>query len=206
MILEVKLFVNMDTQGNTYLVIDENKNCCVVDPGSLKMKKIISYMKENDLNLTGILLTHGHYDHIIGVPDIIDYKKVPVYIGEKDIEFLYDSTLSLSLWYDLDFKLSKNVEVIGVKEGDKVCGLEVIATPGHTQGGVCYLSREGKFLFSGDTIFKMTYGRTDFPTGSLSALRESISKIMKLDGDIVVYPGHGGETEIKEERVYHVFS
>ena len=80
MIVEIKLFVNMDTQGNTYLVIDEDKNCCMIDPGSLKIKKIISYMKENDLNLTGILLTHGHYDHIIGIPDIIDYKK-ELYLG-----------------------------------------------------------------------------------------------------------------------------
>ena len=170
------------------------------------MSESINYIKEKNYNLLGILLTHGHYDHIIGIPEILEYKKVPVYVSEKDYEFLFDSTLSLSLWYDLDFKLSKNVEVIGVKEGDKVCGLEVIATPGHSQGGVCYLNREEKFLFSGDTIFKMTYGRTDFPTGSLSALRESISKILKLDGDIVVYPGHGGETEVKEERVYHVFS
>ena len=205
MLLEVKLFVNMETQGNTYLIIDEKKNCCVVDPGGLKMKQLITYIKENELNLESILLTHGHYDHIIGIPNIEEYKKVPVYIGEKDYEFLYDSTLSLSLWSDLDFKLGKNVEVIKVKEGEVIFGMEAVETPGHTQGGVCYLSREDKFLFSGDTIFKMTYGRTDFPTGSLAALRASIAKIMELDGEITVYPGHGGETKISSERVYHIF-
>lgn len=204
--LEVKLFVNMDTQGNTYLAIEENKDCYIVDPGSVKMKKIIEYIKENDLNLKGILLTHGHFDHIIGIPTIIDYKKVPVYVGEKDADFLYDSTLSLSLLYDLDFRLSDKVEVIKLKEGDTACGFEVMETPGHTEGGVCYINKKEKFLFSGDTVMKMTYGRTDFPTGSISALRNSIKKIMELDEDITIYPGHGGHTDIKSNKVFHVFS
>ena len=203
--LEIKLFLNVSLQSNTYVVYDENKTCYVIDPGGTKMKQVTDFIKENELNMEGIMLTHGHYDHLIGTPDMESYKKVPVYIGETDFDFLYDSTLSLSLWADIDFKLSKNIEVRKVKSGDVIFGFEVIETPGHTAGSVCYYNRAEKMLFSGDTIFKMTHGRTDFPTGSISALRSSIKELLQLDGDVVIYPGHGASTYIDFERAYHIF-
>ncbi len=197
--MEIKLFINQRTQGNSY-VVERNKKCYIIDPGGFDMSKLIEYIEDNNFELEGILLTHGHYDHIIGIPEIIDYKDVPVYISEKDYNFLYDSSLSLSLWLDLDFKLSSRVKVEKIKEGDEIFGFEVIETPGHTHGGVCFYDKENKALMSGDTIFKFNHGRTDLPTGNMSDLRKSISKLMDLEGDTVVYPGHGGETTIKMEK------
>ena len=197
--MEVNLFINQKTNGNTYVINREN-DCYIVDPGGFDMSESINYIKEKNYNLLGILLTHGHYDHIIGIPEILEYKKVPVYVSEKDYEFLFDSTLSLSIWLDIDFKLSNDVEIVKLKENDDVFGLKVIETPGHTHGGICYYDKENSILSSGDTIFKMNYGRTDLPTGSISGMKKSISKLMNLPENTTVYPGHGGETIIKYEK------
>ncbi len=197
--MNVELFINQRTQGNSY-VVDNGKECYVVDPGGYDMSPVINYISEKKLELLGILLTHGHYDHIIGIPEIIDYKNVPVYVSKKDSDFLYDSTLSLSIWLDLDFKLSKNVEVIKLSENDEVFDFKVIETPGHTHGGICFYNEAEKLLISGDTIFKMTYGRTDLPTGSMPDLKKSIAKLMLLPENVTVYPGHGGTTTIGQER------
>ncbi len=197
--MNVELFINQRTQGNSY-VVDNGKECYVVDPGGYDMAPVISYIDDKKLNLMGILLTHGHYDHIIGIPEIIDYKNVPVYISENDFDFLYDSTLSLSIWIDLDFKLSKNIEVIKLKEDDEVFGFKIINTPGHTHGGICFYNEKKGILISGDTVFKMAYGRTDLPTGSTMDLKNSIAKLMILPEDTVVYPGHGGTTTIGQEK------
>ena len=197
--MEVNLFINQKTNGNTYVINREN-DCYIVDPGGFDMSESINYIKEKNYNLLGILLTHGHYDHIIGIPEILEYKKVPVYVSEKDYEFLFDSTLSLSIWLDIDFKLSNDVEIVKLKENDDVFGLKVIETPGHTHGGICYYDKENSILLSGDTIFKMNYGRTDLPTGSISGMKKSISKLMNLSENTTVYPGHGGETIIKYEK------
>ena len=204
MIMQVELFINQKTQGNSYLIC-RNNDCCVVDPGGYDMSNIIKYIESSKLNLKGILITHGHYDHIIGIPEIIKYRKVPVYIGYNDFDFLYDSTLSLSLWSDMDFKLSKNIEVIKLRENDEIFGFRVIETPGHTHGSVCYYNIEDKILFSGDTIFKMSYGRTDLPTGNIKELEQTIKKIFELNPDVVVYPGHGGATTIKAEKAQYLY-
>ena len=202
--MDVKLFINQRTNGNSY-IISRKSDCYIVDPGGFDMTESLNYIKENNYNLFGILLTHGHYDHIIGIPEILEYKKVPVYISEKDFDFLFDSSLSLSIWLDLDFKLSENAEIIKLKENDEVFGLKIIETPGHTHGGICYYDEKEKILMSGDTIFKMNYGRTDLPTGNMSDMKKSISKLMELTGDITVYPGHGGETTIENERPVYGF-
>ena len=103
--MHVELFMNQKTNGNSY-VVDDGKDCYIVDPGGFDMSSLLNYIDEKKFNLSGVLLTHGHYDHIIGLPEIMAYKDVPVYISEKDYDFLYDSSLSLTLWIDMDFKLS----------------------------------------------------------------------------------------------------
>ena len=202
--MDVKLFINQRTNGNSYVVICGEESY-IVDPGGFDMTESLNYIKENGLNLKWILLTHGHYDHIIGIPEILEYKNVPVYISERDYDFLFDSSLSLSIWLDLDFKLSEDAEVIKLKENDEIFGLKIIETPGHTHGGICYYNEKDKILISGDTIFKMNYGRTDLPTGNMGDMKKSISKLMELPGDVIVYPGHGGETTIENERPVYSF-
>lgn len=202
--MDVKLFINQRTNGNSY-VVSCGEESYIVDPGGFDMTESLNYIKESGLNLKGILLTHGHYDHIIGIPEILEYKNVPVYISERDYDFLFDSSLSLSIWLDLDFKLSEDAEVIKLRENDEIFGLKIIETPGHTHGGICYYNEEDKILISGDTIFKMNYGRTDLPTGNMGDMKKSISKLMELPGDVIVYPGHGGETTIENERPVYSF-
>ena len=199
MSLKIDLFINQRTQGNSYVVSDQ-KDCYVVDPGGYDMSAVIKYIIESKLDLKGIFITHGHFDHIIGIPEIINYKKIPVYIGENDFEFLYDSTLSLSLWSDMDFMLSKDIEVIKLKENDEIFGFKVINTPGHTYGGICYYNIDENVMFSGDTIFKMSHGRTDLPTGNIKELEQTLEKLFKFNPSILVYPGHGGTTTIGAEK------
>ena len=182
--MHVELFMNQKTNGNSY-VVDDGKDCYIVDPGGFDMSSLLNYIDEKKFNLSGILL-----------------KDVPVYISEKDYDFLYDSSLSLTLWIDMDFKLAKEIKVIKLKEGDEVFGFKVIETPGHTHGGVCYYNEKEKILMSGDTIFKANYGRTDLPTGNRADMKKSIERLFELPGDTVAYPGHGGEVTIAQNRDY----
>ena len=122
--MEIKTFVNPEVQSNSY-VITVNDDTYVVDPGGNDMTNLIEYLKEKKLNLKAILLTHGHFDHIIGIPQMLEYKKVPIYVSERGYDFLYDPELSLSVWIGQKFVLSDDAEVIKVKEGDKIFNFEI---------------------------------------------------------------------------------
>lgn len=197
--MQIKRFISPILDENMYLLIRDNK-CAVIDPGSTNLKDLIEYIKQNNLKLECILLTHGHFDHILGIEELIKYKEVPVYIGEEDIKFLYDSNYSLSKWVSMDFKLSDNIKITPIVDLDYVFGLKCLSTPGHTKGSTCYLDEETKSLFTGDTLFKRAYGRVDFPTGNARELRDSLNNIFKLDGDIKIYAGHGESSTISEEK------
>lgn len=174
---------------NCYIVSSGGENCAVVDPGD-EPAKIINFLKENNLKCDGILITHGHHDHIGGLEALAASSGAPVYAGAGDID-----------------RLPVN-EVKTVKEGDviKAGGLEftVIETPGHTEGGVCFLC--GDSLFSGDTLFCDSVGRTDLPGGDFTVLRRSLLKLRDLDAeDLAVYPGHMESTTLAHERECNPF-
>ena len=185
-------------ETNTYIISNEGK-CIIVDPGldfydySLEIK--------NKYEVEAILITHGHIDHIDGIKY---FSNVPIYIHELDEEFLYDSKLSLYNWMGLRSPFMKNsLKINRIKENDvlNLIGFEfkVIHTPGHTRGSVCYLYKNK--LLSGDTLFKNSCGRTDFPTGSPSDMRKSLKRIVSEFSDMIdVYPGHEGKTKIKDEK------
>lgn len=197
--MEIKRFVTNVLEENIYL-LSKDKSCYIIDPGGDNIDEVLKYIKENNLSLEAILVTHGHFDHILSINDILKFKNVPIYIGSSDKEKLFDSNLSLSkLFNGEDYIINSNANIITVKDKDVIFGLEVIETPGHTSGSVCYLDNEDNCIFTGDTLFKMAYGRVDFPTGDARAMRDSLNKLLKLDSSIVVYPGHGSETTIKEE-------
>lgn len=154
-----------------------------------------------------ILLTHGHGDHIGGVQDIVNAHHVPVYVHKGDVPYLSDPELNLSA-YSNPTPIKVKADIIEVQQGDHItCGdidLEVLETPGHTPGGVCYYM-EG-LVFVGDTLFRDSVGRTDFPNGSYETLMESIkTQLYKLPNNTMVYPGHGPETNIEYEKQYNPF-
>ena len=216
--MEIKRFLNDNAaQSNCYIISYEN-NCYVVDPGQEEMKEVIGYIQENNLNLLAILLTHGHWDHILGIPAILEYKKVPIYVSEGGYEFLFNPELSLLAWREGEFELSGDAEIITLKEKDKlgkngkitegtntdeIFNFEIIETPGHSRGDICYYDRANKMLISGDTMFAGTYGRVDLPTSNPIQMGKSLKKLLALDEDVKVYPGHSFDTTSGGEKRYY---
>lgn len=195
-------------RANCYIVYNDITNeALVIDPAD-NGAYINTKLKENNLTLKAVLLTHGHFDHIMAVQYLKNTFNVRVYAHESEEEILADASKNLSasmggapLSINADILLEDNqkLELIGTT-------ITVIHTPGHTAGGVCYYFESEKLLFSGDTLFRDSVGRTDFPTGSMSVLVRSIKeKLITLGDDVVVYPGHEGETTISRERKFNPF-
>ncbi|MGD9964189.1 MAG: MBL fold metallo-hydrolase [Candidatus Izemoplasmatales bacterium] len=180
---------NMDV--NTYILAKEGK-ALVIDPG-FSGQAIINHLKNYDLQLIAVVLTHGHYDHIKDLKMIMD-EKIPVYIHEDEKDFLYDPNLNLSIMFRDDFILPKNIKVVTIEENDTIDfvkeKLNVVHLPGHTKGSIGLVYNQ--HFFSGDTLFFDSIGRTDLPTGNMGKIYSSLKKIKKiLPKNSIVYPGHG---------------
>ena len=192
---------------NCYLIINkENKEALLVDPADNALR-ISNVIEENSCTLKAILLTHGHFDHIMALNDLKKRYNVPVYAHEEEEDVLKQSSLNLSGSIGQIYTTQADVYV---KDGEhlKLAGLDVIVlyTPGHTKGGVCYYFPEEKVLMSGDTLFHCSIGRTDFPTGSMSQLVRSVKEqLFVLPDDVQVYPGHDSVTSIGYEKQYNPF-
>ena len=197
----IKRFTIGAFETNTYL-ITKNDRAVIVDPG-LDFISILDEVKK--YKIEAILITHGHIDHIDGCGMI----EAPIYVGKEDL--INFSDLSRSLYKMSGLRPSfnnKNLNLIGVGD-DEIITLEsftfkAIHTPGHTEGSYCYLYFDN--LFSGDTLFKNSIGRVDFPTGNVRKMKESLTKIVNLFPDnIKVYPGHDEKTTIKDEKKYNMY-
>lgn len=200
--MKLKTFISNILDENIYLLSNEKNECVVVDPGGTNISSVINYITENNLDLKAILITHGHFDHTKSINAMLNYKKVPVYIGEADADIMYDDAKSMSLAFLGErIDINKDIEIIKIKNKDIIYGLECISTPGHTKGSTCFYDRESKSLFTGDTLFKNAYGRTDFPSGDSRELRDSLNLLFSMDEDIKVYPGHGDSTNIANEKI-----
>ena len=198
--MNIKIITQGPISTNTYLVMN-NDECLIIDP-ELTAGSIINIISEFKLTPKAILLTHGHFDHIGAVIKLREHYSIPVYASEVEIPLLLDSSLNLSQMVNGHYSIEVN-KTIEDDELLNLIGLDIrcILTPGHTSGSMCYLIED--CLFSGDTLFEESYGRYDFPTGSLSDLRKSIKKLLQLDEKIKVYPGHGNVTSIDHERKYN---
>lgn len=185
---------------NCYIIENpQNSQAVVIDPGA-EFDKIMRCIEEQDLTVKAILLTHGHYDHIGAVDALKKATKAEVYVHEAEAAYLDDGQKNLSVM--MGGKITAPYDYV-VKEGDQLqlakLDFEVIHTPGHTPGGTCY--KMGDALFTGDTLFQGTMGRTDFPGGSYAELMASIkNKLKPLDDNIHVYPGHGADSTIGIEK------
>lgn len=199
-------------QTNVYFIInDATKECVIADPAD-SPEVIIRLIKENGLIPAAVILTHGHYDHIAGIAGLLeglkDEVQLPIYAAETEKRLLSDVELNHSL---MSYGRGITVEAdVFLKDGEEfeAAGIRFrcIHTPGHTEGSCCYLIEDMKALISGDTLFEGSIGRTDLPTGSMSVMRQTLTdKIMPLEDDITVYPGHGGITTIGDEKKWNPF-
>ncbi len=195
--MKVETIVVGSLDTNCYL-ISENGNGIVIDPG-FDADRILETATNSGVKITSILLTHGHYDHVGGVAEIVRKTGAKVYIGEKDYAL---ANSYKNLGFSFGCTTEKFDADVLLKEGEYLVdglSVKVIETPGHTAGGVCYQIENA--LFSGDTLFCCSYGRTDFPTGDYSALKKSITeKLFAIDRDLTVYTGHGNSTELFKEK------
>lgn len=189
---------------NTYIIYDENLDAVIIDPAA-EAKKIISTIEKNNLKPKFVLLTHGHPDHVGALYELKEKYNLKVYINEKDQEMLETNSTYFGPMLGLDIKDVKGDFYL--KDGQELSlgnlKFKIIETPGHTKGGVCILIEN--ILFSGDTLFLGSMGRTDFPGGNEEEIFSSLKKLMELPDEIVVLPGHGPKTTIGYERKYNPY-
>ncbi len=202
---------------NTYFVYREGETeAIVIDPADYG-RRIYAKLNQQGFRVAGILLTHGHFDHIWGLEALQTaanevaghhhYGRVSVYACEAERELLGDAGMNVSEQAGRACRVAADVYV---KDGENitVAGIScrVIATPGHTAGGCCYFFEEEGFCVCGDTIFRESVGRTDFPTGSMGTLVRSIrEKLLVLPEETVLYPGHGDSTTVGHEKQYNPY-
>ncbi len=190
---------------NSYLVASADNNCVLIDAPA-DADYILEQVEIFGLNLKKIFLTHGHFDHVGAVADLVDKTGCEVYIHENDLPKLTDDKgMLVNL---LQGKAARQFAgAIAITEDDvlKIDELEfdILHTPGHTSGSVCYIS--GNDMFTGDTLFARSQGRTDLFDGSPRSMIESFKKISQLGGNLNIYPGHMGTTTLEEERLYNPF-
>lgn len=205
--LRVEQYVVGTVQTNCYLAInDDTKETLIIDPGA-NAKELADIIEKEKLNPVAILLTHGHFDHAGGAEELAKHFDLSIYAEEHEKETLENPALNLSSWEgtskvyyaDCYLKDEQEIDLAGFH-------IRVFHTPGHTVGGCCYFFSYQNVLFSGDTLFCMSVGRTDFPKGSASQLVNAIrEKIMVLPDEIMVYTGHNDTTTIGTERMYNPY-
>ena len=192
---------------NCYILSNDAKDCIIVDPGD-EAGRISALIDSEKLHVSAILLTHGHFDHIGAVNELRAVYACPVYAGADEEKMLKDPALN-SCGFGLGAPIVIE-DVTYLQDEQIICpagfSIKTLFTPGHTPGGVCYYLEKEGILFSGDTLFCMSVGRTDFPGGSSSTLIRSIkTKLLPLPDSTKVYTGHGEETDIAFEKANNYF-
>ena len=209
--LKIKNYCFNPFQENGYLIWDDTMEGVIIDPGCInegELEKVKKTIAEQGISIKAIWLTHGHFDHIYGVRALVENYGVPVRLSPEDkaiMDKFSDHARSFGMpapdtsFGTLDIK-DKDILKFGETE------FEVISTPGHTPGGVCFYDRKDKVLFSGDTLFAGAIGRTDLFMGEYDQLIVSLmDKVMGIDGEVKVFPGHGPSTDISHERTHNPF-
>lgn len=190
-------------ENNCYLITDENTNKSALVDCTEYSDKMVDFI--GDANLEYILLTHGHFDHIAGVAEIKAKYNSKVVISAQDEPMLSSTKLSLGSFCGVIHDSAQADLIVGdndsISLGDTT--IRVIATPGHTKGGLCFVA--DNCLFSGDTLFHLSCGRTDFPGGSVDEIMQSLKRLSQLDGNLIVYSGHGERSTLDFERLFNPY-
>ena len=188
--MEITTLTLGDYMTNCYILRQEaSSKCLIIDPG-YEAGRILSVLQQKQLEPEAILLTHGHFDHVGAVQDLAAETDCDVYIAEADLS-LPPMITNGKLYYTHTYPASGTLNLAGL-------AIRVLPTPGHTPGSVCLLV--GDTMFSGDTLFQGSCGRTDLPGGSWEQIAASLKTLAALPGDYRVLPGHGGETTLDRER------
>lgn len=206
--MKLKRFALGALWTNCYLVWDDNGEAFAVDPGG-PADEVAGFIEDNKLKLNWIILTHGHGDHIGGISDLRHKSLNGVAVHEKDADYLTSACKNFSTYTGTPVEFAKADRLLNDGDLLKIGEMEVkvIFTPGHTQGGISLLASQGeeKLLFSGDTLFARSVGRTDLPGGDEETLVQSLRKLNKLPSGLKVYPGHGPDTTIGDEKRHNPY-
>ena len=208
--MKVDRFVLGAFETNSYVLRadDHPGNCIVIDTG-LGGTELIDFLDQNDLTPEAVILTHGHADHIATLPRLREgFPNVKVFVHKLDAGMLTGEQDNLSMMAGIALTVAP-ADVL-VDDGDVIdqagIKLDVIYTPGHSPGGICLYAKDHGIIFVGDTLFEGSVGRSDFPGSSTSQLMESIkTRLFELPDQTIVYPGHGPETTIGNEKQYNPF-
>jgi glyoxylase-like metal-dependent hydrolase (beta-lactamase superfamily II) len=201
--LEIRTYPLGPIQTNCYLILNDNRECLVIDPGE-EGDRIIAEIEKLNVKPFAILLTHAHFDHIGAVDQVRIHFSIPVHIHEAEQEWLGNPDLNGSSRYP-GLPLVKNKAADHfLREGEMKIGsfqLEVRHTPGHSPGSVSFIFNDAQIAIVGDTLFREGIGRTDLPGGDTKTLLQSIhEKLLTLHDEFVIFPGHGPSTTPEEEK------
>lgn len=205
MSISIKVLSVMPIEENVCIIYDENKKALIVDPGDTQ-GEVIDFLEENNLKPMAILLTHSHFDHVLGVGVLKQKYNIPIYGSEKEKSFFENPEYNLSKKHGCSLTINcdyfYNEEEISI--GDFL--FKTILTNGHTPGSSCFYFENEKLLFAGDTLFFGSVGRTDFYLGDSNAILDNIErKLFVLPDDVKVYTGHGPCTTIGKEKATNPF-
>lgn len=190
--------------SNGYIITSDDKQALVIDPSSSRVEKELDRL---GLTPAFVLLTHCHFDHVAGV-ESLQRRGAKVLCSEEEKQ-LVGTVADLHGLFGAPSPQYKVDQTFTDGEELNLCGIAIkcLLTPGHTAGSTCYFMQKdgGRVLFTGDTLFMDSVGRTDFPTGNLEQLRQSLKKLIALEGDMPVYAGHQEQTTLQREREYNPF-
>lgn len=208
--MKVELFdLGNETLANCYILTDEKTGISGIADIGWYTDSLDNYIKSKDMKVEYIILTHGHFDHIMGVAKAREATGAKILIHKDDAICLKDKNFNLMNTFGVKAEFEPCEPDIIANDGDIIkigeSELKTMHTPGHSKGSVIFIDNDGHNIISGDTLFHSTVGRTDTLGGSIEEMKVSVKKILALDGDYDIYPGHGPATTLSHERVRNIF-